>query len=145
MVLSINELSVSKALGVLGLVIVTSCYIFPFEFKALPGFNTKMGIAALGLVCLFIELGKARDALINRQILNISVIALLVSLISLFSIKQHVRHLLCKVYCVYLGMARWGVRDCVFDTKATWRSFGHTSGKLLDSDLCDAMYFSHHD
>ncbi len=86
MVLSINELSVSKALGVLGLVIVTSCYIFPFEFKALPGFNTKMGIAALGLVCLFIELGKARDALINRQILNISVIALLVSLISLFSI-----------------------------------------------------------
>ena len=39
-----------KTLGVLVLILITSSYIFPFEFKALPGINTKMAIAGFGLI-----------------------------------------------------------------------------------------------
>lgn len=75
-----------RILSVLGLIIATSCYIFPFEFKSFPGVNTKMAMAGLGLVFLFINLAKKKNSIVNKYIFEISLIALLVSLIGLSSI-----------------------------------------------------------
>lgn len=87
MVLFINKkIEMLRVLSFFGLIIATSFYIFPFEFKALPGVNTKMAMAGLGLVCLFFNLAKKRNSIVNKQILEISLIALLVSLAGLFSI-----------------------------------------------------------
>lgn len=74
-----------RMLSILGLIIATSCYIFPFEFKVLPGVNTKMAMAGLGLISLFFNLAKERNSIVNKQIFEISLIALLISLVGFFS------------------------------------------------------------
>lgn len=67
-------------------VIVSSMYLFPFEFLSLPGMNTKMLLSGLGLIILTIQLAKKRDALIDNNMFTLSVIAILVSLTALFSV-----------------------------------------------------------
>lgn len=74
-----------RMLSILGLIIATSCYIFPFEFKVLPGVNTKMAMAGLGLISLFFNLAKERNSIVNKHIFEISLIALLISLVGFFS------------------------------------------------------------
>ena len=39
-----------KILSIIFTIVVTSFYFFPFEFTFLPGVNTKMAMAGLGLV-----------------------------------------------------------------------------------------------
>lgn len=75
-----------KTLGVLVLILITSSYIFPFEFKALPGINTKMVIAGFGLILLLFQLAKSRNSLLNKQIFNLSCLAISISLIGYISI-----------------------------------------------------------
>ena len=41
-------------------VIITSFYFFSFEFLALPGINTKMMLAVVGLAILLIRMSKER-------------------------------------------------------------------------------------
>lgn len=65
-------------------VIVSSMYLFPFEFSFLPGMNTKMLLGGLGLIILTIQLAKKQDALIDYNIFSLSVIAILISLTALF-------------------------------------------------------------
>ena len=67
-------------------VIVSSMYLFPFEFSFLPGMNTKMLLGGLGLIILTIQLAKKQDALIDYNIFTLSVIAILISLTALFSV-----------------------------------------------------------
>lgn len=62
--------------------IVTSLYFFPFEFKFLEGVNTKMMLAAIGLVLLGVNLARSRDSLVNRGFFWLSIIACIVSVIS---------------------------------------------------------------
>ena len=40
-----------------------SMYFFPFEFYAIPGINTKMGLAAIGLVILAFSMAKGEDTM----------------------------------------------------------------------------------
>lgn len=70
------------ALGVL----LTSFYFFPFEFTFLPGVNTKMAMAGVGLVLLGLQLGKARNQLFSKDMVTISAYALLVSLTSFIAV-----------------------------------------------------------
>lgn len=42
------------------LTVLTSLYFFPFAFSFLPGVNTKMMMAAVGLVLLGIQLAKQK-------------------------------------------------------------------------------------
>ena len=67
-------------------VIVSSMYLFPFEFSFLPRMNTKMLLGGLGLIILTIQLAKKRNALIDRNMFTLSVIAILISLTALFSV-----------------------------------------------------------
>lgn len=89
-----------RIFGIVGLVIATSFYIFPFEFKVLPGINTKMAMAGLGLIILFFRLAKERGSLLNKNIFNLSIIAIIVSLIGFASITYN--NTLDTAYATYI-------------------------------------------
>lgn len=65
--------------------ILTSFYFFPFEFKFLPGINTKMILALLGLIILGVKWGRSKYASIDKAFLVISFCAALISLMSIAS------------------------------------------------------------
>ena len=67
-------------------VIITSFYFFPFEFTFLPGVNTKMAMAGLGLVVLGFQLGKARNSIFSKDAVTISMYALVVSFTSFVAV-----------------------------------------------------------
>ena len=66
-------------------VILTSFYFFPFETVFLPGVNTKMALAGIGLLILGKRLAQRRDAGINKDFFVLSLLALGISLISLLT------------------------------------------------------------
>lgn len=66
--------------------IAVSFYFFPFEFTFLPGVNTKMAMAGVGLVLYALDLAKGRAPQINKDGFQIAVIATLVSLCGLASV-----------------------------------------------------------
>ena len=66
--------------------IAVSCYFFPFEFTFLPGVNTKMAMAGVGLVLYAIDLAKGRAPQINKDGFIIAALGVLVSLCGLLSV-----------------------------------------------------------
>lgn len=72
-----------KAILVVLTTILTSFYFFPFEFVFLPGINTKMAMAGVGLVWLGFNIAKARKGNISKDLFVLSLIALSLSLFSL--------------------------------------------------------------
>lgn len=66
--------------------IVTSLYIFPFEFTALPGVNTKMAIAVVGLLICMYQLIQKREFIIPKELMLLSLISFGISLMAYFSI-----------------------------------------------------------
>ena len=71
-----------KIIGAVFLTIITSFYFFPFEFVFLPGINTKMALAGIGLVILGFRLAKNKTSLIDRDISILTLYAFAISLIS---------------------------------------------------------------
>ena len=69
-----------KLIAMLFLVFLTSMFFFPFEFTFLPGINTKMAMAAVGLVLVALDLAKGRAASLDRSFFLLSFLAALVSL-----------------------------------------------------------------
>jgi hypothetical protein len=67
----------------------TSLYFFPFELKALPGINTKMVMAVLGLFILFFQLVWKRKIIIEKDFFYLSFLAGIVSLVGLISISYN--------------------------------------------------------
>lgn len=65
--------------------IITSFFFFPFYFTFLPTINTKMMMAAAGLLVLGIDLSRNRSAKMNRDFFILSLWALSVSLVSFLS------------------------------------------------------------
>ena len=78
-----------KVLAVIFTVVITSFYFFPFEFTFLPGVNTKMMLAALGLVILGINLARERSALINKDLFQLSLWGIGVSIIGLIAVTYN--------------------------------------------------------
>ena len=76
-----------KILSIIFTIVVTSFYFFPFEFTFLPGVNTKMAMAGLGLVIFGIQLGKSRNQLIGKDVFVLSILALLVSLAAFVAVS----------------------------------------------------------
>ena len=66
-------------------VILTSFYFFPIETVFLPGMNTKMALAGIGLLILGKRLAQRRDAGINKDFFVLSLLALGISLASLLT------------------------------------------------------------
>lgn len=75
-----------RIVGITFAVILTSFFFFPFEFTILPGINTKMTLAGVGLPILGYQLASHRTGLINKQIFLLSIWAGIASIIGCFSI-----------------------------------------------------------
>ena len=66
--------------------VVVSLYYFPFEFSFLPGINTKMGLAVVGLVVALYKLIQKKTPGIPKNVFEIFAVAVVVSLIGLTSV-----------------------------------------------------------
>ena len=75
-----------KFLAVLFTGVIVSFYYFPFEFSFLPGINTKMGLAVVGLAIAAFQLSKKKSQGVPKDIFAITVLSIVVSLIGLFSV-----------------------------------------------------------
>lgn len=85
---------------------MTCCFFFPFEFYALPGINTKMVLAVLGLVFAAYQLIKKRSFTLPQELLWLIAIASTVSIVSLLSIV--VNHTPDTTYVSYIvSFAVW--------------------------------------
>lgn len=60
--------------------VITTFYFFPFEFVFLPAVNTKMAMAAIGLVLLGVRMARSRGAILDKDFFMLSLWALGVSL-----------------------------------------------------------------
>ena len=69
--------------------IIVSFYFFPFEFVFLPGVNTKMALAGMGLLVLGLQLAKQGGAVIRKDLMFLSLVAAVVSLIGLASVTYN--------------------------------------------------------
>lgn len=69
--------------------IVFSCYFFPFEFTFLPGLNTKMVLAVIGLMLLALQWVKEKGMTTGKDMLAVSVWATIFSLFSFFSVTYN--------------------------------------------------------
>lgn len=76
----------TKIVAIIFTGIIVSFYYFPFEFSFLPGMNTKMGLAVVGLILAVLHLVKKRDTLIPLNLIRIEGLAGIVSLVGVISI-----------------------------------------------------------
>ncbi len=67
----------------------TSMFIFPFEFWFLPGVNTKMVLAAIGLIVSLLMLARRGSLTINKNLLLLFVIAGIASLIGMIAVNYN--------------------------------------------------------
>lgn len=74
-----------KILGSILIVILTSLFYFPFNTSILPTVNTKMILAAMGLILFAYQAAQRRNAEIDKTFMSVSAWALLVSAVGLFS------------------------------------------------------------
>lgn len=65
---------------------IVSFYYFPFEFSFLPGINTKMGLAVVGIGVALIDLVRKRETIVPPNILRTILVASIVSLIGVISV-----------------------------------------------------------
>lgn len=70
-------------------VIITSFYYFPFCFTAFPTVNTKQIIAVAGMIVWGIELSKRGNSIVSKGLINLSVFAIIFSLVCFFSVAYN--------------------------------------------------------
>ena len=70
-------------------VVVTSLYYFPFELVALPGINTKMAMAVVGILVSIYRLTMNRDTVIPKNVFMVSLLAGMVSLVGIFAVTYN--------------------------------------------------------
>ena len=88
--------------------ILTSMFYFPFEFRALPGINTKMMLAVVALVILLLQMTYKRNLTVSKEFVTLSVLAIIVSLIGFVAVTYNNTN--DYVYATYLISAWvwWG-------------------------------------
>lgn len=74
-----------KLIGIIITAILTSLYLFPFQFTGLSG-NTKMYLAVGGLIVLGYELARGQSAKFDSKITTLSVLAVVVSFLGVISV-----------------------------------------------------------
>lgn len=78
-----------KYIGVLLTSTAASMFLFPFEFRALPGMNTKRIMAAMALVILLWRLIQQHELKMNKDFLYLSILAGLVSFFGIVSVTYN--------------------------------------------------------
>lgn len=112
------------------LTVLTSLYFFPFAFSFLPGVNTKMMMAAVGLVLLGIQLAKQKKkSEVNVDFFMLSLFAAVASLIGWISIT--INDTPDTAYATYL-VSMWVWLGGAYMLASTIRQLhGHLSVVLL--------------
>ncbi|MBR4232964.1 MAG: hypothetical protein IKR96_00280 [Bacteroidales bacterium] len=80
--------------------ILMSLFYFPFEFTFLPGINTKMLLAVVGLGLMGLSFARRRAFSISRDMLILVLIACCVSIVAYFS--QTIHHTPDDTYVTYI-------------------------------------------
>ncbi len=75
-----------KLLTIIGAVILTSFYLFPFDFIFLSGVNTKLIMAVVSIAIVITNLARSRKGIIDKDILLLCLFAFFVSFFTLFSV-----------------------------------------------------------
>ena len=75
-----------RVLAILFTGIIVSFYYFPFEFSFLPGLNTKMGLAVVGIFLAVLNLIRKREVKFPHNLVRVEVLAVLVSVIGMVSV-----------------------------------------------------------
>lgn len=70
-------------------VVLTSFYLFPFEFSFAIGYNTKMIMAGVGLLLLLIQFAQKREFVIKRDLYTVFYWALIVSVCGLIAVAYN--------------------------------------------------------
>lgn len=95
-----------KYISIILTLIITSFYLFPFEFTFLLGVNTKMLIAGIGIVVLAIQLAKKQTPSIDNKMFVLFILAAIVSLIGFVSVTYN--NTFDYTYSTYIiSMAVW--------------------------------------
>ncbi len=79
-----------KIIGILLTITATSLYFFPLEFVFLPSVNTKMMLAAVGLVLYAVDMARTRSRELDADFVKLVVFASIVSLCGCFSMIVNV-------------------------------------------------------
>jgi hypothetical protein len=95
-----------KYLSILTSVIVTSFYLFPFDFAFLPGINTKLVMAIISIPLLMSDVAAKRTGHISKDFLIVSLFALSVSFTSLFAVIYNNTNDYCYVTYI-ISMMVW--------------------------------------
>ena len=66
--------------------IIVSFYYFPFEFSFLPGMNTKMGLAVVGIFLAVRNLIRKREIKFPHNLVRVEALAVLVSVVGIVSV-----------------------------------------------------------
>lgn len=74
-----------RIIKVIIILIVFSCFYFPFSLRSLPGYNSKMFVALIGLAFWGWTQLKNMNLSIDRDMLRVTILAILFSLQCLFS------------------------------------------------------------
>lgn len=74
-----------KIVSIIVILVVASLYFFPFEPTSLPGMNTKMVMAGIGLAVIGTQMAKGRKLDLDKDFIIIIVLAAIVSVIGLFA------------------------------------------------------------
>jgi len=69
--------------------ILTSLFFFPIEFKALPGINTKMMIAVVGLLIAALQAASRRDGKVSKDFFVVTIFAAVFSFVSFYSVTYN--------------------------------------------------------
>lgn len=75
-----------KILAMIFTGIIVSFYYFPFEFSSLPGINTKMGLAVVGIFLAVLNLIRKREVNFPPNLVRIEVLAALVSVVGFVAV-----------------------------------------------------------
>lgn len=70
-------------------VVVTSLFFFPFFPMFMPMVNTKMILAAIGLIALALDWVNKKDAMVNRDMFFLTLAAMFVGILSFISETYH--------------------------------------------------------
>lgn len=109
--------------------ILTSFYFFPFEFVSLPGINTKMAMAGVGLVWFIFNIAKKRIGEVDKDFFVLSLLALSLSIFSLIAmIYNNTRDGSFLTYFVSMYVWLGGAYTCVNVIK---KVHGYISVELL--------------
>ena len=95
-----------KYLSILASIIVTSFYLFPFDFAFLPGINTKLVMAIISIPLLMSDVAAKRSGHIRKDFLIVSLFALSVSFTSLFAVIYNNTNDYCYVTYI-ISMMVW--------------------------------------